>query len=156
MAKKANKNPLVGRWRITCLDQWDQDYVDEVVQGYFEFDSKGLGSFQFGYVQGGIDHSPTSRDGKPAVEFSWEGGDDADGPPLTGPGWATRERREFSTSCPEGARSEILNQRTLRRSLGTVTSSRLRRTWPEILGQPATTPDATSLVAAALTSGEAG
>ncbi len=71
MAKKAKKNPLVGRWQITWMDQWDQDYLDEEVEGYCEFDSKGFGSFQFGYVQGRIDHRPTSRDGKPAVEFSW-------------------------------------------------------------------------------------
>jgi len=88
VAKKAKKNPLVGRWRITWMDEWDQDYVDEEVEGYFEFETTGFGSFQFGYVQGRIDHSPTSRDGKPVVEFSWEGGDGADGTPLTGRGSA--------------------------------------------------------------------
>ncbi len=88
MAKKPKqKNEFEGYWRITWMDQWDQEYVDEEVEGFIEFDPKGLGSFQFDYVQGQIDYRPTTRDGKPAVEFSWEGGDGADGTPLTGRGW---------------------------------------------------------------------
>lgn len=47
-----------------------------------------MGSFQFGYVSGQTDHRLTQRDGKPAVEWSWDGGDGADGTPLTGRGWA--------------------------------------------------------------------
>ena len=76
MAKKPRpKNEFEGRWRVTWMDQWDQDYVDEEVEGYIEFDPEGLGSFQFGYVQGQIDYRKTTRDGKPAIEFSWEGGE---------------------------------------------------------------------------------
>lgn len=56
------------------MDQWDQDYVDGEVEGFILFDRNGLGSFQFGYLQGQIDYRNTTRDGKPAVEFSWEGG----------------------------------------------------------------------------------
>ncbi len=89
MAKKSKqKNEFEGRWRITWMDQWEQDYVDEEVEGFIEFDPQGLGSFQFGYMQGEVDYRPATRDGKPAVEFSWEGGDGADGTPLTGRGWA--------------------------------------------------------------------
>jgi hypothetical protein len=97
MAKKAKSKSLVqGRWRITWMDQWEQDYVDEEVEGYIEFEKTSLGSFQFGYVQGQIDCRPTIRDGKPAVEFSWEGGDGADGTPLTGRGWAVLDGNELS------------------------------------------------------------
>lgn len=39
-------------------------------------------------MEGQVDYRSTTRDGKPAVEFSWEGGDAADGTPLTGRGWA--------------------------------------------------------------------
>ncbi len=53
MAKK--KSQMVGRWRITSMTEWDQDFVDEDVPGYFEFRKDGLGDFQFGYVQGQID-----------------------------------------------------------------------------------------------------
>ena len=96
MAKKAKQsNEYLGRWRITWMDQWDQDYVDEEVEGYIEFEPKGCGSFHFGYVQGRMDCRTTTRDGKPAVEFSWEGGDAADGTPLTGRGWAVLDGREI-------------------------------------------------------------
>ena len=90
MAKKV-KQDFEGRWRITWMDQWDQEYVDEEVEGFIEFERKGLGSFQFGYVQGQIDYRTTTRDGKSAVEFSWEGGDGADGTPMSGRGWAVVE-----------------------------------------------------------------
>lgn len=53
MAKKTKqKSSFEGRWRINWMDQSDQDYVDEEVEGYIEFEPKGLGSFQFEYVQG--------------------------------------------------------------------------------------------------------
>ena len=94
--KRKPRNPFPGRWRITWMDQWDQDYVDEEVEGFIEFEPKGLGSFQFGDVQGQIDYRATHRDGKPAVEFSWEGGDGADGTPLTGRGWAVVEGDELN------------------------------------------------------------
>jgi hypothetical protein len=98
-AKKKNakrRNALQGRWRIAWMGQWDQDYVDEDVEGFFEFGPGGQGDFQFGNVQGSIDHRTTSREGKPAVEFSWEGGDAADGTPLTGRGWAVLEGKDLS------------------------------------------------------------
>ncbi len=90
MAKKKSKpkSPFLGRWYIVSMSAWDVDDLDEEVRAFIEFDDKGGGSFQFGYVQGQIDCRTTSRDGKPAVTFSWEGGDGADGTPLTGRGWA--------------------------------------------------------------------
>ena len=46
MAKKAKApNPFTGRWRIISMDQWDQDFVDAEVEGFFEFGSDNLGSF---------------------------------------------------------------------------------------------------------------
>lgn len=95
MAKKA-KNPFVGTWRIVSMSGWDDDYLDEEIEAYIEFDPKQFGSFQFGYVQGQIDYRATTRDGNPAVEFSWEGGDGADGTPLTGRGWAALDGDELS------------------------------------------------------------
>jgi hypothetical protein len=90
MAKKRPKpkSPFLGRWHIVSMSMWDEDYLNEEVQAFIEFDDKGGGSFQFGYVQGIIDYREGLRDGQPAVEFSWEGGDGADGTPLTGRGWA--------------------------------------------------------------------
>jgi hypothetical protein len=97
MAKKPKTKSLFeGRWRIMWMDQWDQDYVDEEVEGFIEFQPKGWGSFQFGYVEGQLDYRTTTRDGKAAVEFSWAGGDGADGTPLTGRGWAALDGDELS------------------------------------------------------------
>jgi hypothetical protein len=98
MAKKATpkKNLFEGYWRIVWMDQWDQDYVDEEVEGFIEFQPKQEGSFQFGYVEGQIDYHTTTRDGQPAAEFSWAGGDGVDGTPLTGRGWAALDGDELS------------------------------------------------------------
>jgi hypothetical protein len=81
-------SPFHGRWHIVSMTEWDEDYLNEEVQAFIEFDDKGGGSFQFGYVQGNIDYREGLRDGQPAVEFSWEGGAGADGTPMTGRGWA--------------------------------------------------------------------
>jgi hypothetical protein len=45
-------NEFAGRWRITAMEMWDQDYVDLVEPGFFEFGSDGMGSFVFGAVHG--------------------------------------------------------------------------------------------------------
>ncbi len=47
------------------MEQWDRDFIDETVRGYFEFDAHGLSSFQFGYVQGQIDYRIGERKGNP-------------------------------------------------------------------------------------------
>ncbi len=94
--KTKRKNEFQGRWRITWMGQWDQEYVNEEVEGYFKFGTGGHGDFQFGYVQGSMDHRTTVRGGKPTIEFSWEGGDAADGTPLTGRGWAALEGEELT------------------------------------------------------------
>ncbi|MDB5349952.1 MAG: hypothetical protein JWN86_1199 [Planctomycetota bacterium] len=98
MAKKKSKpvSPFRGRWHIVSMSMWDEDYLDEEVQAFIEFDDNGGGSFQFGYVQGIIDHREHLRDGLPGTEFSWEGGDGADGTPLSGRGWAVLRENELN------------------------------------------------------------
>jgi hypothetical protein len=94
MAKKSKaKNPLVGRWRITWMEQWDQEFVDAEVEGFFEFKEGGTGAFQFGYVSGGIDYQEEVRDSKPSVEFTWDGNDEMD--PAQGRGWAVWNGNEI-------------------------------------------------------------
>jgi hypothetical protein len=90
MAKKRSKpkSPFLGRWHIVSMSGWDEDYFNEQVQAFIEFEEDETGEFQFGYVQGTINHREGIRDGKPCVEWSWEGCDGADGTPLTGRGWA--------------------------------------------------------------------
>jgi len=95
MDKRKPKFPFQGRWQIVSMTEWDEDYLNEEVEAFIDFGANDLGSFQFGYVQGDIDYQTTERDGKPAVEFSWEGGDGADGTPLTGRGWAVLDGGEL-------------------------------------------------------------
>jgi hypothetical protein len=79
-------HPITGTFRITHMDEWDQDFVDAEVEGYIRFDPDGFGEFQFGYVHGDMTCEQTERDGKPAVEWSWEGNDEME--PSSGRGWA--------------------------------------------------------------------
>jgi hypothetical protein len=87
MAKKAKSpSPFEARWRITSMEMWDHEFVDAEVEGFIEFGPDGLGSFQFCYVSGEIDYRDGTRDGKPSVEWSWDGNDEID--PAQGRGWA--------------------------------------------------------------------
>lgn len=83
---KSKPNPFTGRWRIVSMEQWEQDFVDEEEEGYFEFDTQRMGSFHFGYVHGNMDCQLTTRDGVPAVEWTWDGNDEMDA--AQGRGWA--------------------------------------------------------------------
>ena len=69
MAKTKAEAPFTGSWRIVSMSAWDNEYLDEEVEAYIEFDERGNGSFQFGYVQGRIDYRTANRNGKPTVEF---------------------------------------------------------------------------------------
>jgi hypothetical protein len=64
------------------MEQWDQDFVDMEVPGYFTFRKDGQGEFQFGLVQGNLD----SRIIGERIEFSWAGHDEMDD--ACGRGWA--------------------------------------------------------------------
>ena len=77
---------IVDRWRITEMDNWDQEAVDLVQPGFIEFDDDGLGDFGFIAVRGELDCRDADRDGRPGVEFSWQGSDEGDD--VSGRGWA--------------------------------------------------------------------
>lgn len=86
MATSRTANPFVGRWRIIEMELWGQKDLDLVVPAFIEFDRDGMGEFQFIAVQGCLDCRFGEWSGMPAVEFSWEGQDDADA--SLGRGWA--------------------------------------------------------------------
>ena len=77
---------VVGRWRITEMDNWDQEAVDLVEPVLIEFDEDGLGELGFIAVTGELDCRDANRDGRPGVEFSWQGSDEGDD--VSGRGWA--------------------------------------------------------------------
>jgi hypothetical protein len=54
---------IIGRWRITEMDNWDQEAVDLVQPGFIEFDDDGLGELGFIVVTGELDCRDADRDG---------------------------------------------------------------------------------------------
>ena len=84
MTRMAN---FTGRWRIASMELWDTDAIDLVTPGFIEFDHHGTGRFGFIVVDGRMDCRETTHDGRPRVEFTWEGSDEGD--QVTGRGWAT-------------------------------------------------------------------
>ena len=77
---------IAGRWLITPADLWDCDALNLVAPASIEFAEDGSGSFGFITVQGEMDCREMEQDGRPGVEFSWEGNDECD--PASVRGWA--------------------------------------------------------------------
>jgi hypothetical protein len=97
MAKKKPKpvSPFHGRWHIVSMTEWDEDYLNEEVQAFIEFEANGTGHIQFGYVRGYMDWRQGTRGGQPGVAWTWEGADGADMTEMTGRGWAKLEGAEL-------------------------------------------------------------
>ncbi|MBI1901195.1 MAG: hypothetical protein HYS13_08810 [Planctomycetia bacterium] len=68
------------------MEQPDEDFIHENEESYFEFGRDGRGEFHFGDVHCEMDCRLGTRDGRKAVEFTFEGGIGADA--ATGRGWA--------------------------------------------------------------------
>ena len=84
MVKKTNQ--YIAKWRITEMEMWDQEYVDQITEGHFTFEMDGIGHFQFGLVEGEIDYRIEKCGELERIEFSWEGQDEND--PDLGRGYA--------------------------------------------------------------------
>lgn len=93
MTKSKAKPNVAGRWLIESMTMWDREFIDEEVRGYFEFDKKDSGDFQFGYVAGQIDYRLGERDGNSTVEFSWDGHDEME--QCQGRGWLVLDGDEL-------------------------------------------------------------
>jgi hypothetical protein len=65
------------------MDTWEQDYVDLVEPGFFEFGADDMGAFVFGAVQGWLDLRVSTKE--PFLEYSWQG--TCEGDELSGRGW---------------------------------------------------------------------
>ena len=78
-----------GRWRIVEMDLWDVEAIHLVGPAFIEFGRDGMGGFRFIAVKGWMDVRQGQRDGRAAVEFSWDGDDEGD--PVSGRGWAVVE-----------------------------------------------------------------
>ena len=83
---KSGKTAFLGQWRITEMEQWDQDAVDLAAPARIEFRGDRSGELHFVAVDGWMDCRFGKRDGQPLVEFSWQGSDEGD--EAMGRGWA--------------------------------------------------------------------
>ena len=112
MPKPKPKSAFSGRWGIVSMTAWDEDFINAEVQGFFEFNDKGNGEFHFGYVHGNMDCRLTTRDGEPAIEWTWEGNDEMD--PAQGRGWAVVKGDELHGMIffHEGDDSEFVAKRS--------------------------------------------
>ena len=82
----SKQNPYIGKWRITEMEMWDQEFIDMEVEGYFLFGEDEIGSFQFGLVRGQIDYRIEKIGEIERLDFSFEGQDEND--MTSGRGWA--------------------------------------------------------------------
>ena len=80
---------LIGGWRIDEMDLWDREALNLVVPAFFELRAGGRGCFGFIAVEGDLDCRYADVDGRPRVEFTWEGNDEGDA--CSGRGWAQLE-----------------------------------------------------------------
>jgi hypothetical protein len=69
---------LVGRRRILEMDLWDRDALDLVGPAFIDFGRDGTGRFGFIAVEGWMDCRQVEIDGRPGVEFTWDGTDEGD------------------------------------------------------------------------------
>jgi hypothetical protein len=78
-----------GSWFFEEMELWGGSDLDLLGPANITFDDDGYGSVQFVAVVGLIDCEFSEQDGKPFVEFSWQGHDDSDD--ACGRGWGAIE-----------------------------------------------------------------
>jgi hypothetical protein len=86
MVRRKTDGSLLGRWTIVEMEVWDRDAFELLGEAFLEFGADAMGEFRFIAVEGQMNCRYGSRDGKPLVEFTWDGNDECD--PATGSGWA--------------------------------------------------------------------
>ncbi len=89
MSGMLKKSAFHGSWRITETEVWSRKDIDLEKPAYIEFAGDRMGEFHLLFVHGWMDCRYGTRDGKPGVEFSWEGIDE--GNQCSGRGWAVLE-----------------------------------------------------------------
>ena len=103
---------IAGRWRITEAELWDCDALNLVAPASIEFAGDGSsGSFGFIAVQGEMDCREVERDGRPGMEFSWEGNDECD-PQAAAVGLCWRR----TAHCADASSSTLAMTQASRRS----------------------------------------
>lgn len=84
---RARASTIVGAWRITDSELWDRDALDLVEDAFVRFGPQQLGELAMIALRADVDYRLGTNDGRPSVDFSFEGEDDGD--PCSGRGSAT-------------------------------------------------------------------
>lgn len=92
-AEAEARRPFLGRWRITEMELWTAEDLDLLGPAHLTLERDGLGAMGFIAIEAGLDYRVIQRDGRPAVEFSFEGSDEGDR--ISGRGWAVLEGDEL-------------------------------------------------------------
>jgi hypothetical protein len=93
-AKTKPKSPFEGLWHIVSMSGWDEDYFNEEVQAFIEFEANGTGHFQFGYLQGYMDWRPGPPPASPSA-------------PDDGPSRSARRRGMDARRCVPATRTAL-------------------------------------------------
>jgi len=88
-----SKNPFLGRWRIAATDAWSVADLDDVSPAHVTFRAGRQGEMELLVIEADVDYRVGRREGRPFIEFSWEGTDD--GQPISGRAWAFLEKRKL-------------------------------------------------------------
>jgi hypothetical protein len=89
VSDRSTPGAFLGHWRITTMELWAMDAIELLGRGVFAFEDEAFGEFRFIAVRGWMDCRFAERDGKPFVEFSWQGKDEMDD--ASGRGWGVIE-----------------------------------------------------------------
>ena len=89
MSARLTPSAFLGAWRIETMELWARDAIDLLGPSTILFEDEAFGEFHFIAVRGWMDCRFGERDGKPLVEFSWQGKDEMDD--ASGRGWAVIE-----------------------------------------------------------------
>lgn len=77
---------ILGRWRITWMETWDEEAIDLLGPAFVEFDAQGGGEFTFIAVVGSTHCAYKLCDDLPQFDFTWAGADECER--TSGEGWA--------------------------------------------------------------------
>jgi hypothetical protein len=78
VSDRSTPGAFLGDWRITTMELWAKGAIELLGPGMFTFEDEAFGEFRFIAVRGWMDCRFAERDGKPLVEFSWQGKDEMD------------------------------------------------------------------------------
>jgi hypothetical protein len=84
---KKIKSEYIGRWRITEMSEWDQEFIDLVAPGHLTVKGNGLGTLAFGAIEAEVDCRIEMAGEAERLAFSFAGWDEGDD--VSGRGWAT-------------------------------------------------------------------